>query len=673
MTEQHAAAAESGDIGPYRLATRIAAGATADVFRALRRQAAGADRAVVIKRMLPSLAANAEARAMFEHEAKLGLRVRHRNVVEALDYQIDTDTAGGCPYLVLEYVFGVDLRRLTRWLAREKRTLPPSLAVWIARELLAGLEAVHSAVDEHGAPLRIVHRDVSPSNVFISVHGDVKLGDLGIARTLGDLGRALGPRSAAAKGKLGYLSPEQVAGGAAEPRSDVFAAATIAAELLLGQPLFAKGSDLDVLLAIRDARCDAVAAAASGWADGLGAVLTAALARAPEHRTASADALRHALSRFVTTTDPELHAMLGTLVVGALDAAPDDTDRASLARTVEADSRHARKTAQLEPTSSKRREPETRRPGVGSLYSLRSGTTTLGPWPYARVVQAVHTGEIERASFVSIDGGAERPLAELKELAAHLPPSSRISTQPPPAPRSPSLGRTGESWNLAEHGLGTVLARLLAERETGLLVCEHGSARKEIFVEDGAPTFVTSNRLGEMLGEHLVEAQIIDRAELDVALAAMPRFGGRLGDTLVALGLVEPLELFQHIAALERAKLLDVFTWEAGRAALYRQAERPTRGFPLQLGAWDLLQAGLARRLGSGKQRVGRYDVIVRAPDWSAHAMALPDRLQALLDSIETPRAISEIAATDHERADALVLVEVGAARVSDGPRTGVT
>src|SRR5262249_11412273 len=156
-----------------------------------------------------------------------------------------------------------------------------------------------------GEPLTIVHRDVSPSNVFVSVHGDIKLGDLGIARALGDLGRALGPRAAAAKGKLGYLAPEQVAGAAADARSDVVAAATIAAELLIGQPLFVKGSELDVLLAIRDARCDVIFDHAARWPDGLATTLAAALARAPEQRTASAEALRSALARFVSGTDAE--------------------------------------------------------------------------------------------------------------------------------------------------------------------------------------------------------------------------------------------------------------------------------------------------------------------------------------------------------------------------------
>ncbi len=650
---------ETHGIGPYRLASRIAAGATTDVFRALKPQAAGADRAVVIKRMLPSLAASAEARAMFEHEARLGLHVRHRNVVEVLDCDLDGDR----PYLVLEYVFGVDLRRLSRWLAREGKTMPMPLAIYVATELLAGLDAVHRAVGPGGDPLGIVHRDVSPSNVFISVHGAVKLGDLGIARALGDLGRGLGPRSSAAKGKLGYLAPEQVGGALADRRSDVFAAATITAELLLGEPLFAKGSELDVLLAIRDARCDVVSEAAQDWPSGLGDVVLAALARSPDRRTPDAGAMRAALARFATTPERELQAMLGALVVGALDATPD-TDRTSLAQTIEAQT--APTGAQIKPPS--RVERETLRPAVTASYLVHHDTTVLGPWPYARVVQALRTGEVERASFVSIDGGGERPLASLPELAQHLPPSSRISTQPPRPARSSRLGRTGESWTFTQVGLANVLVQLLVDRETGVLVCERDRIRKEIYIDDGVPVFITSNQLEEMLGQHLVEEGVIDRAELDIALAAMPRFKGRLGDTLVALGLIEPLELFGRLAAQERDKLHDVFTWTAGRAALYRQAERPQRGFPLQGDPWDLLASGISRRLRTGEQVLDGREVLMRAPDWSERDVPLPVRLSVLLESLAVPRALTEIAHTEAERADALLLVELGAVRLGTGP-----
>src|SRR5688572_18530108 len=115
----------------------------AEVFKALFAQSAGADRAVVIKRMLPALAADPECRAMFEEEAKLGLRIRHDNVVQVIDSGLDATS----PYLVLEYVFGVDLWRLGRWMMRLGQPMPVPLACYVVTELLSGLDAVHAVRD----------------------------------------------------------------------------------------------------------------------------------------------------------------------------------------------------------------------------------------------------------------------------------------------------------------------------------------------------------------------------------------------------------------------------------------------------------------------------------------------------------------------------------------------
>jgi serine/threonine protein kinase len=680
----------AADIGPYRLATRIAVGGMAEVFRALKPQAAGADRAVVIKRMLPALLEDPECRAMFEHEAGLGVRIRHDNVVEVLDHASDA----GAPYLVLEYVFGVDLRRLARFLARSGRRLPVRIAMVIAIDLLAGLQAVHDAKDERGLPLHIVHRDVSPSNVFLSVHGDVKLGDLGIAQAWREAreaqgAQAIGSRAANAKGKLGYLAPEQVAGSACDPRSDVFAAATIAAELLLGRPLFAGGTELAVLLAIRDADIAPLKRIIGTLPDGLIEALLPALARAPEQRTQTADALRGALVPFVE--DPiEARRTLGGMVVEALDAGETDDegrmDRTSLARTIERSpsSIPPRAPTPVPPSAKPALAALQGKGGVGRLFDLDSpgaslgpsyrvqhGGRALGPWPYSRVVQALRTEEIDVSAEVAIDQGSMRPLVSVPELARHLPPSSATPSIAAetlsPTTRVPSTV-TSELFDLSRGGVAGVLVQMLRSRESGLLLCEHADVRKEIHLERGVPTFVTSNRVEELLGERLVRDGVVDRTELDLALAVMPRFEGRLGDTLVALGLVEPIMLFRCIAVQVREKLIDIFAWTEGRAALYRHAAAPARSFPLDLDPWGLLEAGIQRRLegmpppaGSGRPR------FVADPTWEPEGLVLPEPLAALASSLTRPRTLAEIdprlIAPERARAVLALLVTVGAIR----------
>jgi serine/threonine-protein kinase len=643
--------------GPYRLAHRIAVGGMAEVYRALWPQAAGGDRAVVIKRMLPSLLDDPEQRAMFEREANLGSRIDHANVVGVLDHGTD----GEVPYLVLEYVFGVDLWRLSRWMRRTGQTLRVPLAVWVAREMLAGLAAVHDVRDDAGAPLHVVHRDVSPSNLFLSVHGDVKLGDLGIARAaLQHRPRRRAGPGFRAKGKLGYLPPEQVAGKEVDPRGDVFAAAVVLAELLMGRPLFSGGTEIGVLLAIRDGDLSPFRAVVPRLPPGLGEVVLRALARRPERRTPTAGTLRDELAPFVAGEAPaELRAELGRLVVGALDD-EEARDRTSLAATIEKDAAWFEAETPAEPA------PEPPRDSA-SLYRVERDGELLGVFTLAELVRALTTQEVRATDAVRVEEGPARPLAAVPELSRHLPPSTRTPT----ARRRTRMAETSELYDLSSRSALAVLAGAYLARDDGLLLCGRGEVRKEVYLLRGVPAFVTSNQPGELLGEALVARGVIDRAELDLALATMPRFEGRLGETLVALGLVDAVVLFRHIAEQVRGKLLELFVWPSGHAALYRGVDRPERAFPLQTDPWELLERGARRRVEAGLETArfadrGR-DALVRVGDLDLGPGTPSERIEAIWTACAAPRALGELAdlAPDAAglRAAVLVLLELGVLR----------
>src|SRR5262249_44454129 len=135
---------------------------------------------LVVKRLLPHFAMDAEGRTMFEREAALHASVHDDNVVTV--YGAGT-TDDGEPYLAMEYVDGCDCYRLLRRLKQEGQKMPIPLAIHVACEVLRGLESVHGALDRRGTPLGIIHRDVTPSNLYFSREGQVKLGDFGIARS----------------------------------------------------------------------------------------------------------------------------------------------------------------------------------------------------------------------------------------------------------------------------------------------------------------------------------------------------------------------------------------------------------------------------------------------------------------------------------------------------------
>lgn len=556
----------------------MAVGGMAEVFRATEPRAVGAPRTVVIKRMLPSLAKEPESVAMFREEARIGSMIQHPNVVE----QLGSGESDGQPYLVLELVPGVDMWRLSRWLTREGQTLGVGLAVHIARSLLLGLQAVHDAKDEHGRRLNVVHRDVSPSNVFLSVHGDVKLGDLGIAATQTPGDPLIG---GAAKGKLGYLSPEQVQGFQTDARSDVFSAAVLTAELLTGKPLFAGGSELAILLAIRDGDVRSFIDAGATLPRGIVAVVTRALAIDPNQRTPSAAVLCEELAAYDTEPASAMRRQLGELVgtARAQTSAPDKKFGENTPTLIETQTPHAQAptTADMPTLAYRIESPDGR---------------LLGPWSYAQTVEAIATARVGAHDKVSVGGDTFQPIGDLPSLARHLPMTSLgIHTRE----RDPVL-TADENEAIADGGMVRTLALAVMREDTGLLLCEQGGVRKEVYLKEGRAEFVTSNLAGELLGEYLVARGVISRGELDMALAVMPRFEGRLGDTLAGLGLVEPVHLFQHIAAQVREKLLDLFEWTSGRAQLWRGVQAPASSFRLGLPGWEIVDEGIRRRISAG-------------------------------------------------------------------------
>ena len=604
----------------------------AEVFRALEPRPVGEPRVVVIKRMLPNLAQRKAARDMFRAEAKLGRRVQHANVVEVLG----AGDEAGQPYLALEYVPGCDLWRLMRWLMREGRTLGVELAMFIVGELLGGLQAVHEARDEDGTLLGIVHRDVSPSNVLLSIHGDIKLGDLGIARAGVNEAvpeASLGER---ARGKLGYLAPEQIGGEVCNRATDLFSVGVIAAELLIGRPLFVGGSELAVLLAVRDGAIEPFLRCADSLPLALANAVKRALSTDPEARfttsTEMASAILAGLDEAVTEgPDPTLRRQLAELVQQVAGTA----ERGLMAPGIDAATEGTPTPVVLFDEIG---QPTTSFPDVAYRIRRPDGREEDG-YSFAQVVEALATERLGADDLVAEAGGPLKPVREYESLRRHLPRSSLT-----PTTRQQVLAAPVEEMDLGEHGMLRALSKAARQGKTGLWLCSRGGARKEVYLKDGRPVFVTSNLAGELLGEFLVSRSVISRGELDMALAVMPRFEGRLGDTLAALGLVEPLHLFRHIEAQVREKLLDLFTWSGGTAAFYAATEPPPGGFPLHLDPYEVLDEGLTRQTAAGLpcflDAVDRNSQVAVATG-ALSAPHLPAIARDLLQQLTAPRALA--------------------------------
>jgi serine/threonine protein kinase len=216
-------------IGRYLLHRQIARGGMATIHIARLVGDEGFTRIVAAKRLHPEFAEDADFVAMFLDEARIASKVHHRNVVPVLDVV----TTGEEVVLVQEYVHGAPLHWLLRTAHEAKTHVPINIAVSIACQVLAGLQAAHETTDEMGAALGVVHRDVSPQNIMVATDGTARLLDFGIAKATM---AAHITREGMFKGKLAYSAPEQIR-GAATQQSDIYSLSVVLWELLVGHRL----------------------------------------------------------------------------------------------------------------------------------------------------------------------------------------------------------------------------------------------------------------------------------------------------------------------------------------------------------------------------------------------------------------------------------------------------
>jgi serine/threonine-protein kinase len=281
----------------------------AEVFVAVMPGACGSAKPVVIKRLWPELARDAEHVQMFLDEVRLTLSLNHPNVIHA--YESGSD--GSYPYLAMEYLDGQSFKHvLDRVRGEGGLSLPLSLK--IICDVLAGLEYVHGLTDLAGKPLDVVHCDVSPQNVFVTCDGAVKLIDFGIAQSA--LARTpIRPREI--KGRAAYMAPEQFAGGMVDHRADLFAVGVMLWEATVGQRLWHGLSDGEIMQRLLSSGEPPRLPRGRGFPPGLAAVCARALALDPDQRYASASEFQSDLAAVATGSMPAQTRLLGNLVTRA--------------------------------------------------------------------------------------------------------------------------------------------------------------------------------------------------------------------------------------------------------------------------------------------------------------------------------------------------------------------
>ncbi len=495
-------------VGKYEVITLLAEGGMARVYLALARGPAAFNKLVVIKQIRPEYAWDREFLAMFFDEARIAARLNHPNVVHT--YEVLEE--GGQYYLVMEYLDGQPLSQLLRRVGRANMPLEEHL--WILIQVLSGLDHAHELRDFDGSPLGIVHRDVSPSNVFVTYNGEVKLVDFGIAKAVGAFSAT---QQGTMKGKIGYAAPEQCLGAAVDARTDVFAVGVMLWEALAGRRLKLGGNIADMFQArtrgtepkIREVNPEAPAQLAD--------ICDRATAVDPKRRYSSALEMLHELERYLATVPRRV----GTRNVSALLATHFAKERAERRKHIE----ERLSTATLdqeEPVPPNTAVTEVRTPSApnswgGSQPNFRTSIVPRRPV----VVLGAGLLAVTAGAIVFANRGQE------DSAEAHAPVASAAAFASP--------GKSKPAQEPAEHQGETIELAVRAKPENAILVLDGKRLASNPFTAEMPKERRTHVLRATAPGYRAAERVITFQKDLDIELAL-----SKLGRTRVSRAQPKP-------------------------------------------------------------------------------------------------------------------------------------
>ncbi len=285
-------------LGRYQVGPRIGVGGSAAVYLARTTGPMSSEEFVAIKVVHEHLSEEEEFISQFRDEANLLVRVAHPNIVRVKELGRENDTL----FLAMEYLHGQPLSKLASTLARRGAHLDSVLVAWLGARVAEGLAYAHELTDDQSEPLALVHRDVSPQNVFVTYQGEVKLIDFGIARAAG---RIVQTTLGRVKGKFSYMAPEQVLGREFDHRADLFALGATLYEVAVGARLFAGGDETETLHKLLFEEVPDPAARVPGFPPELSKILSHALEGEPSKRYSTAQELAQDLDDFVRASGVE--------------------------------------------------------------------------------------------------------------------------------------------------------------------------------------------------------------------------------------------------------------------------------------------------------------------------------------------------------------------------------
>ena len=418
----------------------------ADVFLARRRGAAGIAKRLVVKRMRQDLTSDPRFAEMFLREARVATQLSHKNIVTVFDVGRDQEGL----FLAMEYVEGPDLAAAIQGARELDLRFDPVLAAHIAAEVAAGLDHAHRARDERGDALGLVHRDVTPRNILLSLDGEVKVTDFGVAVLSGDAAHER-------RGTVPYMSPEQAHGQPVDPRADLFSLGLVLYELLAGRRAH-QGDDKDAVLAM--ARAGQVPPPGPEVPEELAAIVARATALDPEDRFACArdmqrelagwamgersrcgqsEPMEHALASFLAQVVPGWTERAGGDAGGRTVGVPGTATLRSVAETAADDAgRAAARLASTERTRPARWPFRLLAGGaIAALAAVAAALAIAGTRGEGAVDQAASPVATPAPTSVAAAPAADRVMTDRAVTAVETPVSTAADAAPPAPPSDP--------------------------------------------------------------------------------------------------------------------------------------------------------------------------------------------------------------------------------------------
>jgi eukaryotic-like serine/threonine-protein kinase len=634
-------------LGKYELLQKIGAGGMAEVYKARLTGIEGFEKVVVVKKILPGYARNVSFIKMLVDEAKLTSVLQHPNIVQIFELDhIDSQY-----YIAMELVDGKDLLKILARLAEGKAEANQAMSCFFAAEVCKGLDYAHRARDIYGKTLNIIHRDVSPSNIIISWGGSVKIMDFGVAKA-----RTQDTKGSkhVLRGKLGYMSPEQVKGEEIDHRSDIFSLGIVLFESLTLKRLFLGRSDLETLINIRDANIERKFEKYPFIDEGLRTVLRKALAADREQRYATAMEFHEDLVEYLYEKKIRIN---NTQVEDYLkEVFGDEAETSALIREATGEQISSETTSDLgkrpltSPGVPKSAVEEARRMdqmvGQGRAESPPEEEPQDQPPPIPDQALGVSAdeppkGQIGTASFVEEHSPkiGEEPSPVPESLKGHefkLRNTSGYVFGPVDYSNLVNLLQTGAvseeefvsvdggdwqrvreitdvrkfspnealkskgvtpiySGTISRTGLVRIFYQVSSRGLSGKLRFIMSSAQKEFYFRKGKPRHIASNLKQELLGSFLLHRQVVSEEQMDDALSRANEFGGRLGDALVSMGYVKPHELYWLLDQQFREKFLQIFSWSSGRYEFYEGVPCPIDMAPSDANVFRYVLEGIRK------------------------------------------------------------------------------